>query len=678
MSTAELIPVVVFGFNRPDKLKRILDALRPQRVDRLVIFVDGPRGAMDLPGVEACRALARQVDWAPTDLHLWETNHGFPGLITNPDLAAQDYPWFVVVEDDCLPMPGFYDFMRQALTRYEKQPQVFSICGYQPLPPSMFKQHRLAVVGTARFSCWGWATWRERWQEIRPYLDQFESLFDHYRQAPTVAGPETWLIGDSIAAGAPMDVWDYRVMAAALALKKIHIQPARGLVRNVGLSGGFHGSWGGRLRDLVFQNRNVAERLPADLPWPDVIQLDCWHVDGWIEQVYRSRALTPRRMLNRWTVWRRNLGRRERLSGLDLLPLPAKELPHRALLAYATAPFRIAPDDLRFYQHNEIALAQSLVRALNRLGYLVDVIDQRDQEFVPGSGYDVFVGPQSAQRGPVAGGLPAATHRMYLAPFQPGDQPGQAEADRRQALKERHGVDLPPQPVLGERAGLRRLAEGLLAFGDPQAQAGAVEPFTLYDDHFDWCAKDYQAGRQRFLFFSRSGGVCEGLDLLLEAFTGLDQHLYIYAPVDAALARAYRKELGCPNIHLFPHLQLRSGAYYRLLEQINFCMLPACGPGQVQAVVEAMNQGLIPLVSREAGLPVEPYGVTLPDLSISGLRSEIQRLAGWDEAECRARSRQARQAAITRFSQGRFEANLQHALEQLLPIDRDWAGERPA
>src|SRR5512139_1479988 len=73
---AEKPPVVVFAFNRPNKLRRVLAALKAEGLPRLVVYVDGPRGEADRPGVLACRALAERVDWADTELHFDEKNRG--------------------------------------------------------------------------------------------------------------------------------------------------------------------------------------------------------------------------------------------------------------------------------------------------------------------------------------------------------------------------------------------------------------------------------------------------------------------------------------------------------------------------------------------------------------------------------------------------------------------------
>ena len=194
-------------------------------------------------------------------------------------------------------MPGFYAYLRQALERYCSESRVFSIGGYQPIASDFFKGYPYAVVGGARFIGWGWATWRERWLEIAPYLERFSELFDGFRQVPEIAGPEMLDIARTKAEGKPVDDWDFRVIAATLWLKKLHVLPVRGLVRNIGLDrSGIHGSLVGVVRDRIFQNRNITPYLPDNLTWPEQVDLDCAYADALREWIYRGRRFSVRNM----------------------------------------------------------------------------------------------------------------------------------------------------------------------------------------------------------------------------------------------------------------------------------------------------------------------------------------------------------------------------------------------
>lgn len=268
---SSLVPCAVFAFNRPEKLKRVLAALRTQDIDHLIVFVDGPRDGADVGLVQQCRNIAREVDWVEKELHFREHNYGLPGLIDNISTVLGMYDVAVFVEDDCLPMPAFYSFVRRALTRYEAEERVFSIGGYQPVPYTYFRDYPYSLVSCARFTCWGWATWQDRWEEIRPYLSRWRELFDGLENVPDVAGRD---IGPMARrhAQARSPSWDVQVAISALWLEKLHLLPTKGLVRNIGLGGGTHG--GAPARAQRRKNRNICRHSLHDIVWLKDVGLD--------------------------------------------------------------------------------------------------------------------------------------------------------------------------------------------------------------------------------------------------------------------------------------------------------------------------------------------------------------------------------------------------------------------
>ncbi len=416
MSADPGLPVVVFGFNRPHHFRRVLNALSRQDIERLLIFIDGPRSQADRSGVEACRALARQVDWAPKELVFSDDNHGLAGLEQNIHLVFERFPRAVFVADDCLPMPGFYAFMRLALEHYANQKQVFSIGGYQPLPPGLFDSKNQAVAAGPRFTCWGWACWRDRWEALRPDLQRYITLFDNLSHIPDIAGSDLPAMARRMAVGDIPASWDIKVAIACLHQRKIHLLASRGLVRNIGLDqSGINGSLSAVVRDLFFQNRNLNRQLPVSLDWPQVVDLDCEYAAAYRHYIFRMRNASIRR----WWMRLKTLARRyllpggERFEDLDLLETAHLPLVKRALLSYLVYPFTIPRDDPRFIRHINIWHAIEFVRTLNQMGYRVDAMDYRDQDFSPTRSYDVFIGHAGINFEKIAARLPANTRKIY-------------------------------------------------------------------------------------------------------------------------------------------------------------------------------------------------------------------------------------------------------------------------
>ena len=263
------VPCVLFAFNRPRMLVRVLSALRQQGARQLVAFVDGPRDERDQADVQACRNAVRAVDWASLETHFHERNRGLPRIIDDIDRVFEDHEQAVFIEDDCLPMPGFVGFMAQALARYRGDSRVFSIGGYQPIRERFFRRYPFAAVSTARFVCWGWACWRERWCEIHATMSEYGELFNGLRSVPDTAGADLAIEarrhGDGVSHS-----WDTKVALTTLWHGKVHLLPTAGLVRNIGLDAGMHAAAEEERRVANrIHNRNVVRDTPAEPKWPD-------------------------------------------------------------------------------------------------------------------------------------------------------------------------------------------------------------------------------------------------------------------------------------------------------------------------------------------------------------------------------------------------------------------------
>ena len=66
----------------------------------------------------------------------------------------------ILLEDDCVPLSGFFEYMIGGLKKYRFKKNVRSICSYNNLDIKSESAFFLK-----RFNPWGWATWRDRWKK---------------------------------------------------------------------------------------------------------------------------------------------------------------------------------------------------------------------------------------------------------------------------------------------------------------------------------------------------------------------------------------------------------------------------------------------------------------------------------------------------------------------------------
>jgi hypothetical protein len=266
----DMTPCVVFAFNRPDKLQRILSALKTQEIERLIVFVDGPRDSRDIQLVEQCKTVAGAVDWVGKELFFAEQNAGLPGLADKISTVMNSYGSAVFVEDDCLPMPGFLPFMRQALRHYEGQKKVFSIGGYQAIPQEYFKGYPYSLISSPRFWCWGWGTWQDRWQSIYPYLPRYLELFGSWKNVPNIAGQDIPMMVRACEECGE-NSWDINVAVCMLWLGQVQLVPTRGLVRNIGFESGSHRAKHSWAQER--ENRNICEQPLDNIIWLNDVEV---------------------------------------------------------------------------------------------------------------------------------------------------------------------------------------------------------------------------------------------------------------------------------------------------------------------------------------------------------------------------------------------------------------------
>lgn len=232
-------PILLIIFNRPDKVRTLVDTLRTVRPTKLFIAADGPR--LDAPtDIERCR-LAREaiseIDW-PCEIQTRFDDKN-TGADHGPEKAIN---WFfehveegVVLEDDCNPHPDFFPFVDTMLERYRNNPHIMMISGNN-------FQNGL-VRGDASYyfskypSTWGWATWKRAWE----MYDTDTKKYDTFVQNNTLkkictskAEERYWGKFFRKIHSDELEHWDIKWIFALWSNGGISITPNINLVQNIG------------------------------------------------------------------------------------------------------------------------------------------------------------------------------------------------------------------------------------------------------------------------------------------------------------------------------------------------------------------------------------------------------------------------------------------------------------
>lgn len=230
-------PIVVFAFNRPDHLRRTLEALAscPEAAaSPLTVYCDGARRQSEETRVREVREVAAVAKgFASVEVVARERNFGLAAsIIDGVTGQVQRHGRVIVLEDDIVVSPYFLRYMNDALQMYANDEQVASIHGYvypiaEPLPETFFLRGA---------DCWGWATWARAWRHFRP---DGAALLAELRErrltrAFDVDGtyPYTGMLEDQIAGR--NNSWAVRWHASCFLRGMLTLYPGHSLVVNIG------------------------------------------------------------------------------------------------------------------------------------------------------------------------------------------------------------------------------------------------------------------------------------------------------------------------------------------------------------------------------------------------------------------------------------------------------------
>jgi len=176
-------PIVLFVYNRPEHTRRTVESLAKNRLAKdsiLYIFSDAAKNEAAKEHVCEVRkyiASLRDLDYfASVVIEEAQENRGLAdSIISGVTKIMQSDGRAIVLEDDLLSAPDFLDFMNQSLSFYEKDSSIGSISGYSPLQslPATYKEGTWVA---SRTSSLGWATWKDRWAQVKWQIDDFETF----------------------------------------------------------------------------------------------------------------------------------------------------------------------------------------------------------------------------------------------------------------------------------------------------------------------------------------------------------------------------------------------------------------------------------------------------------------------------------------------------------------------
>lgn len=178
--------------------------------------------------------------------------------------------------------------------------------------------------------------------------------------------------------------------------------------------------------------------------------------------------------------------------------------------------------------------------------------------------------------------------------------------------------------------------------------------------------KPKQGRSNSFLFLSGSRLVTKGISILLEvAKERKDLNFYVVVlGLDGELRSYYHDLLyESPNVFLRQNLQMNSEEMKQIVEDCSYCIAPSYTDGLPGGTIEPMSAGLVPIVSKYCGFPVENFIFEMEELSAFGLNEAINRALGMDDMTYLKSSNEVKAYAIESYSASNVKQSLLKILQ---------------
>ena len=262
-------PVLLIGYNRPDCIIEVIEALKKVRPEKVYVFCDGPKiGDIENQNqVKMVRDICKKnIDWnCEIRTNYKDQNMGCRAGVKH----AID--WFfsheeagIILEDDIVPIESFFTFCQEMLEFYKDDTRIAQICGLSreadTYPPE-------ASYSFSRFPhIWCWATWSRSWKLYDNNMSNWNEIKNRglFDQLGDKNYSSYWTNHFNLMSDGALDTWDYVWAYSVLTQNMISVVPKNNLISNIGFG------------ELATHTSNYSGQLPetSSLEFPIIHPVD--------------------------------------------------------------------------------------------------------------------------------------------------------------------------------------------------------------------------------------------------------------------------------------------------------------------------------------------------------------------------------------------------------------------
>ena len=228
--------IIIFAYNRPSHLKRVLIALENNKVKNdIYLIIDGPKNKSDKINQEAIAlSLTRfgNKNKRIVKIIKRKKNLGLAKSITGGiTYLSKKYQNLIILEDDTIAYKKFIMFVEKHLKLIKSNDNTQVICGYQ-FPNFEKKTNTLKTLILSNFVSWGWAIKSREWQAYLKF--QKKNKKKNINLVPTFLRN---YFKDKYTIRQKKNIWSLDFMYYNFIKGNKYIFPNTSLIKNIGFDG---------------------------------------------------------------------------------------------------------------------------------------------------------------------------------------------------------------------------------------------------------------------------------------------------------------------------------------------------------------------------------------------------------------------------------------------------------
>ena len=233
-------PVVFIIFKRIDTTKKVFKLIHDYKPNKLYLIADGPKVIEDNNKCSEVRNFVENnIDWDCELIKVYsDTNLGCAKRVqTGLDYVFENEEMAIILEDDTLPDPSFFNFCEELLERYKHDKRVAHISGCNLHSNAVNLKESYCF--TSIVNIWGWATWKRAWIHYDINMPSWdnedkESFLSHWCQ-DRKSRKGIHKMFDLHCNNEDPWTWDYQWVYACWNSNGLSILPSVNLVSNLGI-----------------------------------------------------------------------------------------------------------------------------------------------------------------------------------------------------------------------------------------------------------------------------------------------------------------------------------------------------------------------------------------------------------------------------------------------------------